>query len=148
MNCKGMLWCCQAVANEMITVGRGGKIVNIASQAGRRGEANGLVYCASKAAVISMTQSMALSLAPHNINVNAIAPGIIATPMWDKIDLILSAQMGHAVGEARAQAVSKVPMARIGLPDDVAGAAVFLASSDGDYITQQCINVDGGNWPS
>ena len=78
VNCKGLLWCSQAAARQMIEQGRGGKIVNLASQAGRRGESLVLAYCASKACVISMNQSMALALAEHKINVNAIAPGIAA----------------------------------------------------------------------
>jgi NAD(P)-dependent dehydrogenase (short-subunit alcohol dehydrogenase family) len=82
VNCKGMLWCSQAAARQMIAQGRGGKIINLASQAGRRGEALVLAYCASKACVISITQSMALALAEHKINVNGIAPGIVDTPFW------------------------------------------------------------------
>ena len=70
----------------MISQGHGGRIINIASQSGRRGEEMGLAYCASKAAVISLTQSMALALARYSINVNALGPGIIDTPMWDNID--------------------------------------------------------------
>ena len=148
VNCKGLLWCSQAAAEVMIAQGHGGKIVNIASQAGRRGEPFTLPYCASKAAVISMTQSMALALAPHHITVNALAPGIIETPMWEDIDNQAVAALGRPAGEAKRIAVAGIPIARIGHPGDVAAAAVFLASADADYITQQCLNVDGGNWPS
>jgi D-sorbitol dehydrogenase (acceptor) len=148
VNCKGMLWCSQAAAAAMITQGRGGRIINLASQAGRRGEANAVVYCASKASVISMTQSMALALAPHGITVNALAPGIMDTPMWDDIDRRATQARGEPIGEAKRRAVSTIPLGRIGRPEDVAGAALFLASSDGEYVTQQCLNVDGGNWPS
>ncbi len=84
INCKGLLWGSQAAARQMIAQGRGGKIINLASQAGRRGEGLVLTYCASKAAVISMTQSMALALAEHKINVNAIAPGVVDTPAWEQ----------------------------------------------------------------
>jgi NAD(P)-dependent dehydrogenase (short-subunit alcohol dehydrogenase family) len=148
VDCKRTLWCSQAAATILISQGRGGRIINIASQSGRRGEELGLAYCASKAAVISLTQSMALALARYSINVNALGPGIIDTPMWDNIDARAASLLGQPVGEAKRKAVAAVPLARMGRPEDVAGAAAFLASSDGDYITQQCISVDGGIWPS
>ncbi len=147
VNCKGTLWCAQAAATAKISQGRGGRIINIASQAGRRGEANALVYCASKASVIS-TQSMALALAAHAITVNALAPGVMDTPMWDDIDRRATQARGEPIGEAKRWAVSTILVGRMGRPEDVAGAALFLASGDGEYITQQCLNVDGGNWPS
>ncbi|MDQ3856808.1 MAG: L-iditol 2-dehydrogenase [Chloroflexota bacterium] len=147
VNCKGLLWCSQAAARVMIEQGRGGKIINLASQAGRRGEAFVLAYCASKAAVISMNQSMALALAPHKINVNAIAPGIVDTPFWVEVDKQFAQLMDLPVGEPKRRAVEQIPLGRIEQPEDVAGVAAFLASADADYITQQCINVDGGNWP-
>ena len=147
INCKGMLWCSQAAARQMIAQGRGGKIINLASQAGRRGEALVLAYCASKACVISMTQSMALALAPHKINVNGIAPGIVDTPLWVEVDKQFAALLGWEVGEPKRKFVESIPLGRIEQPEDVTGAAVFLASSDSDYMTQQTINVDGGNWP-
>ncbi len=148
INCKGLLWCSQAAARAMIQQGRGGKIINLASQAGRRGEANLLAYCASKACVISMTQSIALALAEHKINVNAIAPGVVDTPFWEEVDKQFAKLMNVPVGEPKRAAVAAIPLGRIEQPEDVAGVATFLASSDADYITQQCINVDGGNWPS
>lgn len=148
VNCKGLLWCSQAAARVMIEQGRGGKIINLASQAGRRGEALVLAYCASKACVISMNQSMALALAPHKINVNAIAPGIVDTPFWDEVDKQFAKLLNMEVGEPKRTFSAAIPLGRIEKPEDVTGAAVFLASSDSDYITQQCLNVDGGNWPS
>ena len=148
VNCKGLLFCSQAVAKVMIEQGRGGKIVNLASQAGRRGEALVLAYCASKACVISMNQSMALALAEHKINVNAIAPGIVDTPFWDEVDKQFAKLLNMEIGEPKRTFTKSIPLGRIEQPEDVAGAAVFLASSDADYITQQCLNVDGGNWPS
>ncbi len=148
VNCKGLLWCSQAAARVMIAQGRGGKIINLASQAGRRGEALVLAYCASKACVISMTQSMALALAEHKINVNAIAPGIVDTPFWAEVDRQFARLMNLPEGEPKRRATATIPLGRIEQPEDVAGVAAFLASSDADYITQQCINVDGGNWPS
>jgi D-sorbitol dehydrogenase (acceptor) len=148
INCKGLLWCSQAAAKVMVDQGRGGKIINLASQAGRRGEALVLAYCASKACVISMTQSMALALAPHRINVNAIAPGIVDTPFWDEVDRQFAKLLNMEVGEPKRTFTQSIPLGRIEQPEDVAGAAVFLASPESDYITQQTLNVDGGNWPS
>ena len=148
VNCKGLLWCSQAAAKQMIAQGRGGKIVNLASQAGRRGEALVLAYCASKACVINMNQSMALALAEHKINVNAIAPGIVDTPFWDEVDRQFAKLLGMKIGEPKATFTKAIPLGRIEQPEDVAGMAVFLASSESDYITQQTFNVDGGNWPS
>jgi acetoin reductase-like protein len=148
VKCKGLLWCSQAAAKVMIEQGRGGKIINMASQAGRRGEALVLAYCASKACVISMNQSIALALAPHGINVNAIAPGIVDTPFWEEVDKQFAQLLNMEVGEPKRTFSAAIPLGRIEQPEDITGAAVLLASSDSDYITQQCINVDGGNWPS
>jgi D-sorbitol dehydrogenase (acceptor) len=148
INCKGLLWCSQAAARQMIAQGRGGKIVNLASQAGRRGEALVLAYCASKACVINMTQSMALALAPYRINVNGIAPGIVDTPFWDEVDRQFAELLNMEIGEPKRTFIQSIPLGRIEQPEDITGAAVFLASADSDYITQQTLNVDGGNWPS
>jgi len=148
VNCKGMLFFSQEVAKQMIKEGKGGKIINIASQAGRRGTALVLAYCASKAAVISMNQSIALALAEHKINVNAIAPGVVDTHFWEEVDKQFAKILGKKIGQAKREAVGVIPLGRIEKPEDIAGMAVFLASSDANYITQQCFNVDGGNWPS
>lgn len=148
VNCKGLLWCSQAAARVMIEQGRGGRIINLASQAGRRGEAFVLAYCASKACVISITQSTALALAEHKITVNGIAPGVVDTPFWEQVDKQFAKLMNLPEGEPKRRAVEAIPLGRIEQPEDVAGVAAFLASEDAGYITQQTINVDGGNWPS
>jgi len=148
VNVKGLLFALQAVARQMVTQGRGGKIVNLASQAGRRGEALVGVYCASKAAVISLTQSAGLGLIEHKINVNGIAPGVIDTPMWDQVDALFARYEHRAIGEKKRLVGEAVPYGRMGHPDDLAGAATFLASADADYIVAQTLNVDGGNWMS
>ena len=145
VNVKGVLFATQAVARRMIAQERGGKIVNFASQAGRRGESLVAVYCATKAAVISLTQSAALALIPHRINVNAIAPGVIDTPMWDHVDALSARYMNLPIGERRRQVGEAVPYGRMGRPEDIVGAAVFLASPDSDYVVGQTLNVDGGN---
>jgi NAD(P)-dependent dehydrogenase (short-subunit alcohol dehydrogenase family) len=148
INVKGLLFTLQAVARRMVEQGRGGKIVNISSQAGRRGEALVAVYCASKAAVISITQSAGLALIKHGINVNGIAPGVVDTPMWDHVDALFAKYEGRAIGEKKRLVGEAVPYGRMGRPEDMAGAAVFLASADADYVVAQTLNVDGGNWMS
>lgn len=148
INVRGLLFTGQIIAGRMVAAGKGGKIINFSSQAGRRGEANVAVYCATKAAVISITQSMALELIKHRINVNAIAPGVIDTPMWDVVDSLFARYEGRPIGEKKRLVGEAVPFGRMGVPADITGAAVFLASSDADYIVAQTLNVDGGNWMS
>ncbi|RWA74106.1 L-iditol 2-dehydrogenase [Mesorhizobium sp.] len=148
VNVKGLLFTLQAVAKRMVAQGRRGKIINMASQAGRRGEALVAVYCATKAAVISITQSAGLALIKHGINVNGIAPGVVDTPMWDQVDALFARYENLPVGEKKRQVGLAVPAGRMGDPDDYRGAAVFLASSDADYVVAQTLNVDGGNWMS
>jgi len=148
INVRGLLFMTQAVAAQMEKQGRGGKIVNLSSQAGRRGEAFVAIYCASKAAVISLTQSMGLELIKKGINVNAIAPGVVDTPMWDTVDALFAKYENRPIGEKKKLVGLAVPLGRMGRPDDYRGPAVFLASSDSDYVVAQCLNVDGGNWMS
>lgn len=148
INARGLLFTSQVIAGRMVAAGKGGKIINFSSQAGRRGEANVAVYCATKAAVISLTQSMGLELIKHRINVNAIAPGVIDTPMWDVVDSLFAKYEGRPIGEKKRLVGEAVPYGRMGVPADVTGAAVFLASADADYIVAQTLNVDGGNWMS
>ena len=148
VNLKGPLFMMKAVSNVMIARGRGGKIINMASQAGRRGEALVTLYCASKAAIISATQSAALALVKHGINVNAIAPGVVDGEHWDIVDAKFAEWEGLAPGEKKAQVAQSVPIGRFATPDDIKGLAVFLASADSDYILAQTYNVDGGNWMS
>jgi len=148
VNVKGMFFLMQAVAKRMVEQGRGGKIINMSSQAGRRGEALVSHYCATKAAVISYTQSAALALARERINVNGIAPGVVDTPMWNEVDALFARYENRPLGEKKRLVGEEVPLGRMGVPADLTGAALFLASSDSDYITAQTINVDGGNWMS
>ena len=148
VNAKGLFFTMQAVARRMVEQGRGGKIINLASQAGRRGEPLVSVYCASKAAVISLTQSAGLALIQHRINVNGISPGVADTPMWDQVDALFARYEKRPVGEKKRLVGEAVPYGRMGLPEDHVGAAVFLASSDSDFVVAQTLNVDGGNWMS
>ena len=135
----------QATAKSMVARGQGGSIINLASQAGHSGEALVAHYCATKAAVISYTQSAALALAPHKIRVNAISPGVIDTPMWASVDALFAKFEGKEPGQKKREVGAAIPLGHMGAPDDVARAAVFLASDQSSYMTAQTIGVDGGN---
>lgn len=148
INVAGTLFTLQAVARSMIARGKGGKIINMASQAGRRGEALVAVYCASKAAVISLTQSAALNLVSHGINVNAIAPGVVDGDHWDGVDALFAKYENRPLGEKKRLVGEEVPFGRMGTAEDLTGMAIFLASSESDYVVAQTYNVDGGNWMS
>lgn len=148
VNVKGLLFTLQAVARQMIAGGKKGRIVNMASQAGRRGEALVGVYCASKAAVISITQSAGLDLIRHGIRVNGIAPGVVDTPMWADVDALFARYENLPLGEKKRQVGLAVPYGRMGRPDDLVGAAIFLSSDEAEYVVAQTLNVDGGNWMS
>lgn len=148
VNVAGTLFTMQAAAKQMIAQGHGGKIINMASQAGRRGESLVLVYCSTKAAVISMTQSAGLNLIKHGINVNAIAPGVVDGAHWEHVDAMFAKLEGKPLGQKRAEVEAGVPAGRYAQPEDLAPMAVFLASSDADYIVAQTYNVDGGQWMS
>jgi len=148
INVSGVLFTLQAVAKHMIERGEGGKIINMASQAGRRGEPLVAVYCATKAAVISLTQSAGLDLIKHNINVNAISPGVVDGEHWDGVDAFFAKHENKAPGQKKAEVGKAVPFGRMGLPEDLTGMAVFLASDDARYVVAQTYNVDGGQWMS
>jgi D-sorbitol dehydrogenase (acceptor) len=148
VNVKGMFFVMQAVLKRMVDQGVRGSVINMASQAGRRGEPLVAHYCASKAAVISYTQSAALAMAPHGIRVNGIAPGVVDTPMWATVDALFARYEGLAIGEKKRAVGRAVPLGRMGDPADMCGAAIFLASPEAGYITAQTLNVDGGNWMS
>jgi len=148
VNVAGTLFTMQAAAKQMIAQGHGGKIINMASQAGRRGESLVLVYCSTKAAVISMTQSAGLNLIKHGINVNAIAPGVVDGEHWEHVDSMFARLEGKPLGQKKAEVAASVPAGRFAVPEDLTGMAVFLASSESDYILSQTYNVDGGQWMS
>jgi galactitol 2-dehydrogenase len=148
VNVKGPIFLMKAVANAMIADGRRGKIINMASQAGRRGEALVTLYCATKAAIISLTQSAGLALIRHGINVNAIAPGVVEGEHWDGVDAEFAKWEGLAPGEKKRRVAAAVPIGRMARPEDLLGMAVFLASTESDYVVAQTYNVDGGNWMS
>ncbi len=148
VNVAGTLFMMQAAARSMIAANRHGKIINMASQAGRRGEALVTVYCATKAAVISLTQSAGLRLIKHGINVNAIAPGVIDGEHWDGVDALFAKYEKRPIGEKKRLVGEAVPYGRMGRAEDLTGMAIFLASAEADYVVAQTYNVDGGNWLS
>ncbi len=156
VNQRGLFFCLQTAAKQMVaqvpaevkTAGRAdrsyGKIVNFSSVAGRSGRPYAAHYSAAKWAVISMTQSAALYLAPYNINVNAVCPGVVPTPMWADIDKTQAARFGLQAGDWFKRTVENIPLKRAATPADIAATVSFLCSGDADYITGQALNVDGG----
>jgi NAD(P)-dependent dehydrogenase (short-subunit alcohol dehydrogenase family) len=146
VNVKGAFFVLQKVLAHMVEHQvQGGAVINMASQAGRRGEALVSHYCASKAAIVSYTQSAALAMAPHQIRVNGISPGVIDTPMWANVDALFAKYENLPIGEKKKQVGLAVPLGYMGDPSDICGAAVFLASDEASYITAQTLNVDGGS---
>jgi len=156
-NQRGLFFCLQIVARQMVaqipqevrTADRAphsfGKIVNFASVAGRSGRPYSTHYAATKAAVINITKSAALALARYNINVNAVAPGLVPTPMWVQIDNERGEIFGSNPGEAMHNFIEQyIPLKRAATAEDLASAVTFFCSPDSDYITGQCLNVDGG----
>ena len=132
---KGVFFCSQAVGRHMVARGGGGKIINISSQLGVVGEPQRIAYCASKAGVVNVTRVLALEWAPHGINVNAIAPTYVRTPL---VDTLLA---DEAVRES---IVRRIPMGRVAEPEEIAGVVVFLASPASDFVTGHTLLVDGG----
>ena len=153
INLKGTFLCCRAVARHMINRGGGGKIITMSSVSGKTGSARFAAYAASKFGVIGFTQAFAQELAPHQINVNAICPGVVDTERWSYIGAALSpedisGEEWRASGrhdEAMRQRDVKVPLGRVATGEDVARTAAFLASSESDYLTGLAINVAGGS---
>lgn len=146
INVAGTLFTLQAVARHMIDRGIKGRIINMASQAGRRGEPLVAVYCSTKAAIISLTQSAGLNLIEHGINVNAISPGVVDGEHWDGVDAFFAKYENKAPGQKKREVGASVPYGRMGTAEDLTGMAVFLASDDAEYIVAQFYNVDGGQW--
>lgn len=155
VNQKGTFFCIQAAGARMLArvpeavraSGEAdrcyGKIVNLSSISGRRGRSEQPHYAATKAAIISLTQSAALAFAPF-VNVNAIAPSVVPTPMWEQVDRDRSRLAGREPGHAMKSYTERIPLKRAGTVEDMAAAVAFLCSPDSDYITGQCLNVDGG----
>jgi NAD(P)-dependent dehydrogenase (short-subunit alcohol dehydrogenase family) len=153
VNAKGVFFCLQRAAREMIrqnqSGGEGGRIINIASISGRGYQgASNAAYAASKGAVISLTWMAAQQLGRHNINVNAICPGVTRTELGERNSVERAAERGVTVAEMQAQQEAVIPLGRANQPEDIAAMAVFLASPAARNITGQAYNVDGGLVPS
>ena len=149
VNLTGPFLCSKYVAKVMVEMGQGGKIVNVASLAGKVGYPGLAAYGASKAGLINLTQTLALELAPHRINVNAVCPGAVLTDMAKGRSVrSLVHDLGISIEEATAQAyaeqIQAIPLGRVSLPEEQANAVAFLASKEADYITGIALNVTGG----
>jgi meso-butanediol dehydrogenase/(S,S)-butanediol dehydrogenase/diacetyl reductase len=145
INGLGVLIGTQEAARQMIAQGHGGKIINTASVASRQGYDNVAPYCASKWAVVSLTQSGARDLAKHDITVTGFAPGVVATEMWEQVDRdLLEIGASERPGQAMEEFSTDILRGRVAAPDDITGTTTFLASKDSDYMTGQIIMIDGG----
>jgi 2-hydroxycyclohexanecarboxyl-CoA dehydrogenase len=138
INFKAVLYTCKTVLPHMVERGSG-KVINISSDAGRVGSLGEAVYAGTKGAIIAFSKSLAREMSRHHITVNVVCPGITETPLLDEI------RAGSARGTKIIEAVTRaIPLGRVGVPEDIAGAVAFLASSDADFITGQALSVSGG----
>jgi meso-butanediol dehydrogenase/(S,S)-butanediol dehydrogenase/diacetyl reductase len=144
VNGLGVLVAMQEAAKQFIEQGTGGKIINTASIAAREGFPDFAHYCASKAGVVSLTQAGAREWAEHDITCNAFAPGVVETPLWDDLDKILAERDHKEQGQPLAEFSAGILRGRTATPDDIVPTALFLASSDADYMTGQVMMIDGG----
>ena len=143
INLTGTFLGCQAALGQMAGQ-ESGAIINMSSQSGRQGNSQYAAYCASKFGIIGLTQSLAVEFAPLGIRVNALCPGVVFTSLWDEQIKTYAAKRDMPVEDVKPYLEAKIPLGRIGTVEDVARAAVFLASEDSSYMTGQAMNVSGG----
>jgi len=145
VNLTGAMLCSRAFLGQMVER-RAGRIINISSQSGKKGNAQYAAYCASKFGLIGLTQSLAAEFAPYGITVNAICPGVVFTGLWKSPDMLdaYAAKRGISPDEVEGHFIRQIPLGRLATPEDVAAVAVYLASDAAAYITGQAINVSGG----
>lgn len=145
VNSLGVLIGTQEAAKRMIAQGEGGKIINTASIASRQGWDTNVPYCASKFAVVSLTQSAARALARYRITVNGFAPGVVATELWEQVDRdLMDIGVSQRPGQAMEDFSADIPLGRVAQPEDIVGTTTFLASAASDYMTGQIVMIDGG----
>ena len=144
INATGAFLCSRAAARQMLAQGQGGKVINISSIAGKHGSPFLAAYSAAKAAIIGLTRVMALEVGAANIQVNAVCPGEVDTDLQRWGWQLEAGMRGTSYEEVVKVAVSRIPLGRLEVPQDVANLVAFLASRESDYITGQAINVDGG----
>lgn len=145
VNLNGVYRCCRAVIPALLEADRGGRIVNISSTAGRMGIAHYGAYCATKFAVIGLTQQLAQELAAHRVTVNCVAPGSVDTDMMDDTFTRMARRMGLQFEQIKGGVARSTPLGRQGRPADIAAAVAFLCSDDASWITGQTLNVNGGS---
>jgi NAD(P)-dependent dehydrogenase (short-subunit alcohol dehydrogenase family) len=143
VNLKAAFFCLQACARQMVQQ-KHGRIINISSISALGARPDHVHYAASKAGLLSITRSAALSLAPYGITVNAIAPGIVDTPLQREVQKARGKALALSVEESMARVAANIPLGHMGTPDDVAGAVAFLVSPEASYITGQLLVIDGG----
>jgi NAD(P)-dependent dehydrogenase (short-subunit alcohol dehydrogenase family) len=143
VNCKGAFIGCQAAIRRMLPR-RSGSVINMSSQSGKTGNSHYAAYCASKFAVIGLTQSLAVEFAKSGVRINAVCPGVVFTPLWDGMVDDYARKRDMRPEDVKPYLESRVPMGRLCAPEDVARAVVFLAGDDASYLTGQALNVAGG----
>jgi NAD(P)-dependent dehydrogenase (short-subunit alcohol dehydrogenase family) len=144
VNTKAVWFMCQIALRHMIAQSSG-RVINIASIAGKTASTiYHPVYNVAKAGVIAMTKTFAHAAAPHGVRVNCVCPGVIATPMQDQVDAEFSRLMGRPADQIRAERMSRIPVGKLGRPEEVADVVAFLAGPDSRYMTGQAINISGG----
>jgi len=143
INLKGTFLCCKAVIPQMVQQ-RKGKIINMSSQSGKRGNAWHAAYCASKFGIIGLTQSIASEYAPYGININAVCPGVVFTPLWDEQLAQYGKKRRLPTEKVKEYLLSKIPLGRLPHLEEIANVVLFLASDESSYMTGQAINVTGG----
>jgi NAD(P)-dependent dehydrogenase (short-subunit alcohol dehydrogenase family) len=147
VNVVGVAMGSKAAARRMIEAGTGGVIVNASSGGGRHGVPDFSQYCATKAAIIMLSQSLAIELAPHGIRVNAYTPGHIMTPFWEQIVTQMGERLGKSREETLGEFLATIPWGRFGTPEDVANAVSWLATDDAEFVSGQCIAMNGAELP-
>ena len=143
INLKGTFNCMKAVL-PLMAQRKYGKVINMSSQSGQQGNSHYSAYCASKFGIRGLTQALAIEYADYKININALCPGVVFTPLWDEMIADYASKRDMPIEQVPDYLTNKIPLKRLCESDDVANAALFLASDEASYITGQSINISGG----